>query len=271
MSAQDEFEARTILTFVLAAFVIKNDDNSQAGMVDARFRRGDGRSGVVEIFADHAEGWAKYIAFIANNRTIPAPELQHRWRIGIFVQPKLQARKKQWTVGVRCLERSGATNMVEASEKIRNHMFGIGIQHANIRLGVPGVIELQRQVTGSLADADPASLLSRYLDYLFDGIAGRKTAKLLNHPEPVDERHLFIWITESSPMDVARMLRDVPEDLASYRPPNLPTGVTNLWLSGLDPTLHTVEWSHSQGWFDWGHPPRNEKEAVEWANPPTPV
>lgn len=116
VSEQDEFEARTILTFALATFVIKNDDNSQDRMVDARFHRGNGRFGVVEIFADHAEGWAECLAFLAKNRTISAPELQQRWRIGIFAQSKLQARKKQWIAGVRCLEQSGATNMVEASE-----------------------------------------------------------------------------------------------------------------------------------------------------------
>jgi len=33
--------------------------------------------------------------------------------------------------------------------------------------------------------------------------------------------------------------------------------------------MHTLEWSQDRGWFDWGWPPRNEKEAVEWANPPT--
>jgi len=88
------------------------------------------------------------------------------------------------------------------------------------------------QITGSLADPEPASLLSRYLDHLLDGIARRKTSKLLAHRDPVDERHLFIWITESSPMDIAAMLRDVPEDLQSHVAPNLPEGITNLWMPG---------------------------------------
>jgi hypothetical protein len=109
---------------------------------------------------------------------------------------------------------------------IREMLFQIGIQHANVRLGEPGALELQRQITGSLADPEPASLLSRYLDHLLDGIARRKTSKLLAHRDPVDERHLFIWITESSPMDIAAMLRDVPEDLQSHVAPNLPEGIT---------------------------------------------
>lgn len=195
--------------------------------------------------------------------------MQRRWSIGVIAQPKLQARKKQWITGIRELEHAGHTNMLEAPEAIRQRLVQIGIQHANVRLGEPGVLELQRQVTGSLADPEPASLLSRYLDHLLNGIASRKASKLLAHRDPVDERHLFIWITESSPMDIAAMLRDVPEDLQSYLAPNLPEGITNLWIAGLDPQMRTVEWSQDRGWFDWGWPPRNEKEAVEWANPPT--
>ncbi len=269
VSERDELEARTILTFALHAFVLKNDDNSQDRMVDARFHGPDGTSGVIEIFADHVEGWAEYIAFLANNRTVPAPELQRRWRIGVFAQSKLQSRKKQWITGIRELEHTGHTNMVEAPDVIREMLFQIGIQHANVRLGEPGALELQRQITGSLADPELASLLSRYLDHLLDGIARRKTSKLLAHRDPVDERHLFIWITESSPMDIAAMLRDVPEDLQSHVAPNLPEGITNLWIAGQDLQMHTLEWSQDRGWFDWGWPPRNEKEAVEWANPPT--
>jgi len=76
------------------------------------------------------------------------------------------------------------------------HLFQVGIQHANVRIGESGVLELQRQMTGGFYDPEPTSLLSRYLDHLLSGIAGRKTSKLLAHPEPIDEQHLFIWITE---------------------------------------------------------------------------
>lgn len=70
---------------------------------------------------------------------------------------------------------------------IRHQLFGIGIQHANIRLGVPGVLELQRQIAGSLADADSASLLSRYLDHLLGGLP--------------DGKRPSSWITPSQPMN----------------------------------------------------------------------
>jgi hypothetical protein len=58
------------------------------------------------------------------------------------------------------------------------------------------------------------------------------------------ERHLFMWVSPMTRLDVARAMdAGIPT-----RPPNLPAGITDLWVADRGgPVLH---WSTGSGWLD---------------------
>jgi hypothetical protein len=60
----------------------------------------------------------------------------------------------------------------------------------------------------------------------------------------VRERHLFMWVSPMTRLDV---LRAMGEGIPT-QPPDLPTGITDLWVGADDqPTLH---WSAPLGWIE---------------------
>jgi hypothetical protein len=105
------------------------------------------------------------------------------------------------------------------------------------------------------ASVDPASIVDPALTELPDAVSdllverhvARRAAKVAGAGR-VDERHLFVGIAQGGLPDALYQRLSAPLGPLPTTPPQVPEGLTNLWLSTEWHGSPLIGWAHDAGW-----------------------
>jgi hypothetical protein len=249
----EEAIARSIVAHALpGARVARHDDNSADSMVDAIITYPDGRTAALEVVMDADPDFQRIRARLHNTgQIIPAPQLKYAWHVSVaddaFVREiregivTLLGHIEQparlhltWPGGYRWRDAADIDAAFKAWGVLRATPY-------DRFSGAPAKVFLWPRVLGGFEGA-PDVVPQRACEFLTN-TAPDVPAKLA--ASGLAERHAFIWATITTGFEVLMVLEG--EELPT-QPPDLPEGVTHLWVAGSHTRERTLRWQPASGW-----------------------
>lgn len=249
--------ARHLVSSVLRVPVRWHDDGSQQSMVDAMIEYPD-RLGALEIIGDHDEAFASMASLLAKQDHFNFDSLKGSWQVWIQHDTKVKDLRPRLGDLLAALEAAGQHRYPPRSGRSAVR----GVDSAHLVDGEAGLVRLRPAGWSSAPppegeeteDIDPPTWTETVLRRQSD------VARKLGMVSGVSERHAFIWVTIGSDYGLQfQLMRD--DESPSWRAPDLPDGITHLWLGGSGSSLGTYAWFPQRGW--WRTPwrgPRNYDE-----------
>ncbi|MFW3170815.1 hypothetical protein [Geodermatophilus sp. CPCC 206100] len=241
--------ARHVVSTALGVPVTRYEDGTANSQVDALIHGQEGEA-ALEIVADHEEGFnVQWDALERVSHRVNVPGLQRVWS----AQLARRARVKDVTSVLSSL-------MLQMQGKLEQVRRPHDLPEEFSRLGIKALYPLdddQRSGYVNLhAEGWSGSASSETMSHYVERILARApdvALKLLAHP--ADQKHAFIWTTIGTDYGIQFQLefRDQPLPEAS---PQLPSGVTHVWVVGSFTSQGAVAWFPDLGWWrpDWAWP-----------------
>ncbi|MFP5068502.1 hypothetical protein ACLFMI_02380 [Pseudonocardia nantongensis] len=247
----EEKVARELVADELDATVTQYDDGSKSSMVDALIDHPDGRHAAMEIIGDHdGRFYALWRKLERVGHEIEGSGIQSGWLVVLYHRAKFRDVYQQLPGLLVDLEHAGLSDLRQAHRAPHWPLYhaaeNLGVRMAYAAASVaPGTGKLRAEGwSGISGSTTPAQWVA---DVLADN--PDVAAKLAAH-EDVSERHAFIWSTIGTDYAVQFGLekRDDQVDL-DQTPPELPDGVTHVWIAGSMSSQGAIAWSPGRGWW----------------------
>jgi hypothetical protein len=246
----DEAAARHIVSAVLGVPVVAYDNGSRASMVDAIIKHKHGDA-PLEVVADRDPAFsALWDALEKRGHQVQFEHLNRAWN----VQLRHTASVKRCVAALRGLlvsmEDAGLSDLRHTHRQpfwpLSHLADELGIQMAYaIEHRPPGHVSLHSQgFSGSAGTVDLAAWTENMLDVHAD-----VPRKLAAHGSTSGEGHTFFWATISTSYTVQSDLEDRGQALWQPRPPELPDGVTHVWIAGSFNSQGVLAWFPDRGWW----------------------
>jgi len=248
---RDEATARHVVSAVLGVPVVAHDDGTRDSMVDALIKhpRGDAP---LEVVADRDPAFsALWDALEKRGR-----HLNRAWNVQLQHTASVRRCVEGLEGLLASMEDAGLTDLRHTHREpfwpLSHVADDLGIQMAYaIDHRPPGHVSLRSQgFSGSTRSVD----LAAWTENMFEVHADVPT-KLAAHAADNGEGHAFFWATISTSYAVQTELEDRGQALSGARPPDLPHGVTHVWIAGSFTSQGVVAWFPDRGWwrtpFQW--------------------
>jgi hypothetical protein len=254
-SSANERMAFKVVGDGLGVEVVPYDDNSRPRMVDALIPP----DGALEVIGDHDSDFnALWKRLNRSGHGVEIPTLKHGWHVGIAHSANVNRLTKALPAFLLGLEAHGIRSTTEApirppygaTADIDKQMEALGIQSARQDSAMPkGRVQFWAMGWTGTSDADNDVLA----DWVGTVLANQTdvASKLGDHPG-VTQRHAFIWATVGTAYAVQRCLEadgPLPEPLTA---PELPGGITHIWIAGGMSGQGVVAWFPDRGWWRTG-------------------
>lgn len=255
--AEGELEqwAREIVAFELGVEVTRNDDGTADGQPDALIHLPRGPV-PLEVVADHDVPYLKLQdAGRKRGKRIPTPFGQTGWFVSLrhssdrrLVDERLPKLLKDVPTEWFATGSAPFDDVLLFDDPEYTHLSylldKIGVVYLSAWPAEPGVIRLSEE--GWYSWDDPIELvpwISRVLQRERD-----VPTKLARHGGA--QLHAFIWATPGSSWYVNSTLRhdDDDEPVTPDLPPDLPPGVTHVWVASVMSRRHVLYWGAEEGW-----------------------
>lgn len=252
---EEVFASRCIRRALGGVEVRQHDDGSEDGMFDLEVRRGDRPVAAVEVTMAADEPSIKLWRALDSGRRLIFDDLAGGWIVAL--RPEARAREVlQYLPNLlRDLEAA------EVHSVRPDGVHGGEFEHRAERLRIadlfqsagtayPGSVLLnveqpQEKTTGCVADTGDA--IAEWLGPWIRARRARKIGKLRR--SGANERHLFVVLPgdADAPFAVTDLLlrRDGPLPTI---PPDLPDGMTHVWVVSTWDSGHGMRWSPEDGW-----------------------
>ncbi|WP_447925124.1 hypothetical protein [Georgenia muralis] len=251
----EERAAQDLVEAALATVVHPHDDGSEPGMVDYLVDRPTGRAPLEVIFDRQNDAAAQHKALRDTNHVLAIPDLRSAW--GIHLRPGAHLKR---------LRAYLATPGWEPCPHPGRHQ---PVPPDLARLGVSALFPLSRatprtvQLNQAVSTDDLGS----------DPLPAWVTAVLADQDDvptklkriQADERHVFIWATWTSSLPVQFELEDRGQPVPDTAP-DLPDGVTHVWVAGTTSSAGCLVWFPDRGW--WRVPTALKNSAWPTSRPP---
>jgi hypothetical protein len=247
--SSNEVMAFKIVSDGLGIEVVPYDNNSKPRMVDALIPP----DGALEVIGDHDSDfnslWSK---LNKSGHEIEIPTLAHGWRIGIEHSANIKNLTKALPAFLLNLEAQGITSTTEmpireSTAGIHEQMMAFGVDIASQASTTPkGRVRFQPSGWSGFEGSDE-SVLADWVAM----VLGQQTdvaPKLRDHLG-VKERHAFNWATIGSSYAVQSYLEDDGPLPSSLLAPELPEGITHVWIAGIRSSQGVVAWFPDRGWW----------------------
>lgn len=230
----EEQVARHIVSTVLGVPVTRFEDGKANRQVDALIRYRDRDAAVkdapLEVVADHNSAFmAQWEALGRRGRKLDVPGLRDGWLVQLRHRAKVSRVKSVLPALLLAWQDSPPGGEPwEANEDL----YRLGVLHAEPNANMPlGRVYLSSEGFWGFAGDERAvaEWVERMLSEQPD-----VPAKLAAHPG-AGERHAFIWAPPSSDFGVQARLEIGGDDPFPVTPPQLPSGVTHVWIGGQTP------------------------------------
>ena len=243
----NERVARYVVSTALAVDVVRVENRSAASHGDARFVYADGRRAMLAVVADQDSPVDAQWAALENvEHRLTVPGLRGTWVAQLAWQAKLRDVGRdlprlaiQWQ---HRLKASGSTGRFRGMLPVSLHRLGVRAFDKLREGDDPGVIRLMTEGwSGTAGSGELGPFVERVLDEHRDVPA--KLARC-----SADERHAFIWVTTGSDFAAQYALedRDQPPPTTA---PNLPRGVSHVWVAGSSASQGVLAWFPDRGWW----------------------
>lgn len=207
------------------------------GMVDGLIHLADGTSAALEVITDaDGEVMALWRAIEKEGNTFNIVGLANGWYIHVNHSTRIKKLKPQLAAFLQFLERLKVGSTLDLmpsrywpNAEVFSEMNRNGVTSATAHSGNPGDVQLVPVAWSGSAGVGFAPLVE-WIDAMFNDNLD-VAIKLVKH-EDATERHAFIWATSSSPYGLIYILKN-SDPVWGAPSPNLPDGVTHLWVGGL--------------------------------------
>lgn len=233
----NETFARRIVADVLGVPVEQHDDNSRQSMVDAMIHA-TGAQIPLEVVMDVAPAVMKQAAELGRySAGIPLPEGSGTWLVQIARGSRTSRLGTTLPPLIAALDPSGVF------EEVPSALAELGVMSISPTGtdGSPTILLVGQGVSYGGAGPDLNGYVERFLERTPD-VSYKLT--LAAGPE---RAHVFIWLTISGDYDGWAAFRDEDWPLPSTGP-NLPLGVTDVWLAMTNLGYRVIRYSPENGW-----------------------
>lgn len=245
----NERAARKIVSSVLNLPVIRYEDGTSDGQVDALILRPD-YSAALEIIADHEDAFnAQWQALNKVGHKVEVPDLKHAW----FAQLARTARVKtvvRRLPAIALAAQQSITDGVPLDASMEKEMDMLGILSLDpLEHEKSGMVRLHAEGWGGVVEDRS---MAHFVDHVLRD-APDVARKLNRHPSP--EKHVFIWTTIGTDHAIQFQLERRDQPLPTVAP-RLQSGITHVWVAGSFTSQGVLTWSGDAGWErpDWGWP-----------------
>lgn len=248
----NERAARHVVSAVLGVAVDRHEDGKAPSQVDALIRWPERPAAALEIVADHESKFNKqWDALEKVRHHVNVSRLDKRWSVHILRSARVTKLVKELPDVLRSLQHAPGAVDGWARRNLPAELAGLGVASARPLDDSGGRIELLTEGWSGCASSDDpvgewvTGVLTRHPDV---------PAKLRVHPSP--EKHAFIWTTIGSSYEVQFALEDRGQSLPT-REPELPEGVTHVWVAGSMSSQGCLAYFPERGWWrtGWAWPP----------------
>lgn len=233
--------ARWIVSRVLECRVSRFEDGKQDSQVDALIHPTGGDPVGMEIVGDHDPDFnEQWSAMDKINHKIEVPGLRRRWSVSLSRSARVKTLVR---VLPDLMLRLEAGDITWSRWQVPEEFAAIGVQSAHpIDDQRSGIVHLNAEGWSGIA-GEPQ--LSPWIQDMFARHPDVPT-KLAAHPSR--EGHAFLWVTTVSDYAVQFTLEDRSQGLPTDRP-DLPDGVTHVWVASSLTSQGVVAWFPDRGWW----------------------
>ena len=243
----NEVLARHVVSQSLGLPVRRFEDGKADSQVDAVIEFPDGREAALEIVADHEGAFnAQWAALEKVGHQIEVPELAHVWSAQLARRARVKEVVKQLPSLVVALEGAGFLDPGRGGSMPAD-VARLGVQML-YTLDDPdrsGRINLHAEGWSGWASSES---INDYVERVLTEAAD-VPAKLAAHP--LREKHAFIWTTIGSEYGIQSRLERREQPLPEGAP-DLPRGVTHVWVAGSFTSQGVLAWFPERGWWRSG-------------------
>jgi hypothetical protein len=253
----DERRARAIVGAALGLQVERYEDGSAPGQVDAVIMDPKGLV-PLEIVADHDNVFnAQWDALEEIHHTIHVPGLRSRWSVQIRHGARVKRLVTQLPGHLLNLQEQ-SVQVPARPRPVPPELTQLGVLMLYPLEGGPvGNVHLQTQGwSGSAGEGEPADWVELMLERHPDVVI--KLDRFASH-----EKHAFLWMTIATDYSSQfRLERKQPPLPPPTLAPQLPRGVTHVWIAGSFNSQGCLAWFPDRGWWRVPAPP-NGTDVVE--------
>jgi hypothetical protein len=262
----EERLARLIVQRTLRGTVVsRHDDGSRNAMVDAVITYPDGSSAGLEVVRDTDPDYQRLWARIGRHgQLIDAPDLRHTWHVVVSTDARIRELHDEIVGVLRFIEAQPIALELDWPDGRRWHdardisaVFDrLGVLRASPSLTRGGASKV---IIGPDAfggwQGSPDEVVTWVSDFLTT-TAADVVRKLAN--DGLDEGHAFIWATITTPYAALSTFdHDVDVDTVPTASPDLPDGVTHLWVGGGFSGGRILHFGPHGGWSEAYRIPRD--------------
>ncbi|MEE6297187.1 hypothetical protein [Georgenia wangjunii] len=245
----NERAARQIVSSILGLPVLRYEDGTTNGQVDALIVKPEGNA-ALEIIADHEDAFnAQWKALNRIGHKILVPELDHAWSAWLARRAQVKAVVRHLPAIAMAAQESAKVG-ASLDAQTEETMDRLGISALNpLEHDRTGVVKLHAEGWGGVVtDRSMADFVEQVLRDAPD------VARKLN-THSTSERHAFIWSTIGTDYAIQFQLERRDQPLPT-EVPRLPSGITHVWVAGSFNSQGVLAWSSDCGWWrpDWGWP-----------------
>lgn len=248
----NERVARHIVSQALNVPVSRFEDGLADSQVDALIHYPD-RHAALEVIGDHEEAFNRQWAALDRlGHRLIVPGLRYRWCVQLARRAKInEVARKLPAMLLRYEDEPDELSSARARwGTAPDNMAALGVLMVYIIGGGPaGRVDLHVEGwSGSAGSGAVGAWVAEVLESQPD-----VPAKLLAHP--TSEKHAFIWTTIGSSYSVQFAIENRAQPLPEVAP-ELPEGVTHVWVAGSFTSQGCLAWFPDRGWWrvPWAWP-----------------
>ncbi len=226
-------------------------DIGEGGGPDFKIHYLDGRLGIGEVGLHEDEQTAKAWAAIHKSETpqqIVLPPGTGTWGVGFAIIPNIKSIHKELFILITYLRDEGLTELhIEGRcprGKAADFARGLGINYINYHEdGAEDLATFFLPFSGGLIPTDPDLVVDWVEEVLLSEDFKDSWTKLL--PFEFDEKHVFFMTSNRTKFGIDELLK---KSNLPMRPPDLPGGLTHIWIISRYGGSSAIYWSKESGW-----------------------
>lgn len=240
--------AREMVARCLSAVVERYDDGTAPRMPDGLIYYPDGRRAGLEVVGDHDTDFERQNAALADQRRIRIDGLRWSWSLSVEHSTDIRSLRKVLPSRLRHAEENASGDAEQAARAFRaaDDFDRLGVFSAQASAHRPGGLVTLTSAPfagfGHGAEVLPAwveAVLRREHD-----VSEKLAAAGLGN-----EGHAFIWVTIGTSVQIQTVLDGAARDLPTF-PPQLPAGVTHVWVVSGFTSTRGLAWFPNGGWHE---------------------
>lgn len=226
-------------------------DTGEGGGPDFEIHYADGRTGIGEVGLHEDPSTAAAWAAIHKSDTpqqITLPPGTGMWGVGFAVVPNIKRVHRELFTLITFLQEEGLTELHIQDDyprgKAADFARVLGVNYLSFHEdGTADLATFFLPFTGGIVPTDSNLIVDWVEEVLLSDDFKDSWTKLL--PFQCEEKHVFFMTSNRTPFGIDELLR---RPTLPMRAPNLPGGLTHIWIASRYGDVGAIYWSADSGW-----------------------